>query len=158
MYLDIHIFFLICTYLHTVKNINIYIYIYVDKISIYISISIYIYKYIYIYICTYTYAHICMHIYIYTYICICKHMICKQVYTNEKKNIYINIYAQAAWFAVACKRTCGLSIAPMQVCLGQSNLQGLLDFVCTVPLEHVGLHTCKAGMTIFSPAEKKIVT
>ena len=36
------------------------------------------------------------------------------------------MYAQAAWFAVACKRTFGLSIAAMQVSLGHSNLQGLL--------------------------------
>ena len=39
---------------------------------------------------------------------------------------HIKYIAQAAaWFAVACKRTFGLSIAAMQVSLGQSNLQGL---------------------------------
>ena len=60
---------------------------------IYICTYTYAHIHMHIYICTYTYAHICMHIYIYTYICICKHMICKQVYTNEKKYLYQYIRA-----------------------------------------------------------------
>ena len=64
--------------------------------------------YTYIYIYTYIYVYIYIYIYTYIYIYIC-----------------IHIYAQVAWFAVACKGTFGLSISAMQSSFGDRNLQVL---------------------------------